>query len=269
MRQTFRHGLRLTSIAAVTLLAAACASSDAPDPLAQANLAYDAAKADMVVRLNAPAELDQAGRALADARTAVKNKADKEEIAHLAYIAEQRAKIAMNRANARADQKQIVMLGKSREQLMLDAQKQQAMSAEQRLRAQLSALETKHNERGLVVTLGDILFDFNGTTLKPGGLEQVGRLAEVLKTAPDRKVIIEGHTDSIGSEEYNRNLSQQRADVVRQELIARGINRDRVSSAGMGEGHPVASNETEAGRQRNRRVEIIIENPQQASRQTQ
>lgn len=266
MKPKIFHSLRVTSIAATALLAAACASNDTPDPLAQAVQTFEMAKSDPSVRQHAPAELNLAQNALAGARRAVRKKAERDEIVHLAYLAEQRAKIALNRGNARADQKQLVQLGERRGQLMLQAQSDKAMSEQQRLQAQLSELATKHNARGLVVTLGDILFDFNGTTLKSGGHKQIDRLAEVLQTAPDRKVIVEGHTDSVGSEDYNRNLSQQRADVVRQALIEQGVDRTRVSSTGMGEATPVATNASGAGRQQNRRVEIIIENPKRASR---
>jgi outer membrane protein OmpA-like peptidoglycan-associated protein len=266
MKPKIFHSLRVTSVVATALLAAACASNDTSDPLAQATQTFKMANSSPAVRQHAPAELNLARNALSSARTAVKEKADGDEIVHRAYVAEQRAKIALNRGNARASQKQIVQLGERREQLMLAAQSQKALTAQQRLQAQLSELSTKHNARGLVVTLGDILFDSNGTTLKPGGHKQVGRLAEVLQTAPDRKVIVEGHTDSLGTDEYNLNLSQQRADVVRQELIAKGVDKARVGSTGLGESTPVATNETSAGRQQNRRVEIIIENPKQAAR---
>lgn len=273
MKAHISHGLRVAVIFGAALLVAACASDKTPAPLAQAMQTFEMAKSDPAVRQFAPAELDQAERALAGARAAARDDAEKDRIVHLSYVAEQRAKIAMERANARAAQKQIVQLGQRRERLLLDAQTQQALSAQERaqreaamLRAQLSELATKQNERGLVVTLGDILFDFNGTTLKPGGHKQINRLAEVLKKATNRNVTVEGHTDSVGSDEYNRNLSQQRADVVRQALIEQGVDKARISSKGLGEGYPVATNATDAGRQRNRRVEIIIENPQQASR---
>ena len=268
MKAKIIHHVLRTTILGTVLLAAACAS-DAPDPLAHAVQAVETAKSDPVVHRHAPAELDQAQKSLASARAAVRDGADDNRIVHLAYLAEQRANIAVNRANARAAQAEMVQLGARREALALDAESQRAMSAQREadlLKAQLSELAAKQSERGLVVTLGDILFDFNGTTLKPGGHKQVGRLAEVLQKAADRKVTVEGHTDSVGSDAYNQNLSQQRADVVRQALIAQGVDKDRVSSVGLGEGYPVATNATDAGRQQNRRVEIIIENADRVKR---
>jgi len=273
MKLTNFNRIRVTAVVGAALVAAACASGEMPPPVVQATKTFELAKSDPAVQQFAPAELDQAERALASARASGQKKPDSEQTVHLAYIAEQRAKIAIQRANARAAQKQMVELGQRREQLMLDAQNQKALTEQQRaqqeaaaLKAQLSQLATKYNERGLVVTLGDILFDFNGTTLKPGGHKQIARLAEVLKSAPDRRLTVEGHTDSIGSDAYNMNLSQQRADVVRQALIEKGVDKDRISSTGMGKGYPVASNATDGGRQQNRRVEIIIENPKQATR---
>lgn len=108
------------------------------------------------------------------------------------------------------------------------------------------------------MTLGDILFDVDRASLTPGGDLQVTRVAEVLRSMPDRGVLIEGHTDSSGSEAYNDDLSQRRANAVEDLLIVQGVEPTRVVTRGYGERYPVATNDTAAGRQQNRRVEIVI-----------
>jgi OmpA-OmpF porin, OOP family len=129
------------------------------------------------------------------------------------------------------------------------------------LAEQLRDLQAKQTDRGLVLTLGDVLFDTGKSTLKPGAVGTVDRLAEFLRKSPDRAVTIEGHTDSVGTDEYNLALSDARANSVKAALISRGVPPTQVIAMGKGEGMPVASNDNSAGRQQNRRVEIIIANP--------
>src|SRR5690606_21166040 len=117
----------------------------------------------------------------------------------------------------------------------------------------------KQTERGLVMTLSGIVFETDKAALKPGAMDNIDRLAKFLKQHPERTVRIEGHTDSTGSAEHNLELSRQRAEAVRDELVARGISRDRIQTIGRGETTPIASNQTAAGRQLNRRVEIVIQ----------
>ncbi len=112
-----------------------------------------------------------------------------------------------------------------------------------------------------MLTLGDVLFATGRATLMPGGLQTVDRLANFLQKYPDRNVLIEGHTDSVGRAEYNMGLSQRRADAVRKALMDRGIGAERITTKGYGESYPVASNKTAAGRQENRRVEVVVLNP--------
>lgn len=138
---------------------------------------------------------------------------------------------------------------------------QQAQLAEQRassLEQELAALKAKKTDRGMVLTLGDVLFDTGLATLKPGAYTTVDRLATVLKESPDRKVMIEGHTDSVGSAEYNQGLSERRAAAVQTALLERGVRSEQIASVGKGKNYPVASNDNAAGRQQNRRVEMIF-----------
>jgi OmpA-OmpF porin, OOP family len=110
----------------------------------------------------------------------------------------------------------------------------------------------------MVVTLGDVLFDTDQATLKPGADLSLDRLATYLSGHAQTKVIIEGHTDSRGSDAYNDDLSQRRADAVAKALIARGVAPDDIRAIGRGKNYPVATNDTQAGRQQNRRVEIVF-----------
>lgn len=138
---------------------------------------------------------------------------------------------------------------------------EQAQLAEQRastLEQELSELKAKKTDRGMVLTLGDVLFDTARATLKPGAYATVDRLATVLKESPDRKVMIEGHTDSVGSEDYNQGLSERRAAAVQTALLERGVSSNQIIAVGKGESTPVASNDDAAGRQQNRRVEMIF-----------
>lgn len=135
-----------------------------------------------------------------------------------------------------------------------------AAEAQARLRDALSVVvEVRETARGLIVNLPDILFDFNKATLKPEARERLSKVCGILMVAGNYPLSIEGHTDSVGSDEYNQKLSEERAASVRQYLGSCGLRSDLLTSRGFGEGQPVASNETADGRQQNRRVEIVIE----------
>jgi outer membrane protein OmpA-like peptidoglycan-associated protein len=129
------------------------------------------------------------------------------------------------------------------------------------LQRQIAELNAKPTERGLVVTLGDVLFDTDKSTLKSGAATNLAKLAAFLNQYPDRSVLIEGHTDSVGNEDYNQALSQRRADAVQVWLMKQGVNVDRIVTTGKGEVSPVAGNASASGRQLNRRVEVIIQDP--------
>jgi outer membrane protein OmpA-like peptidoglycan-associated protein len=128
------------------------------------------------------------------------------------------------------------------------------------LQQQIAELNARATDRGLVVTLGDVLFASGGSTLRGGTPANLGKLAGFLNKNPDRTVLIEGHTDSIGSADSNMGLSQRRADSVKAYLVSQGVDSARLTASGMGEGSPAASNDSATGRQQNRRVEVIISN---------
>jgi len=134
------------------------------------------------------------------------------------------------------------------------------------LQRQIVELNARETDRGLVMTLGDVLFDTNMSDLKGGATSNLGKLAAFLNRYGDRTVLIEGHTDSMGESDYNFSLSQRRADSVKSYLMGQGIGSRRLTASGMGEGSPVAGNDSATGRQQNRRVEIIISNTTVSSR---
>jgi outer membrane protein OmpA-like peptidoglycan-associated protein len=154
-----------------------------------------------------------------------------------------------SRLNAEASQ---------RESEASQRQAQDADARSRRLEAQLKELDAKKTARGLVITFGDVLFDTNKAQLSPGGMRGVQKLAGILKQYPQRNVLVEGFTDSVGSSASNQDLSDRRARAVRTALQDTGISAERIANRGYGQTFPVATNATAAGRQLNRRVEIVV-----------
>ena len=140
------------------------------------------------------------------------------------------------------------------------ARQDQAAIQEQLYRSLSAILETRREARGLIVNLSDVLFDFDRATLTPGAREKLSKLSGVLIAYPGTyRIDVEGHTDAVGSNEYNESLSQGRAQSVASYIGQAGVPADRIRSvAGFGETRPVASNDNAAGRQQNRRVELVI-----------
>jgi len=126
------------------------------------------------------------------------------------------------------------------------------------LTRQLENLQLRETESGVVVTLGDVLFASGQTTLVEGGRSSLAEVVDLLQTEPDKKIRVEGHTDSLGDAETNLQLSGQRAQAVLEALVSMGVASERISALGMGEDFPIASNEDEEGRARNRRVDVIL-----------
>jgi outer membrane protein OmpA-like peptidoglycan-associated protein len=136
---------------------------------------------------------------------------------------------------------------------------QQAEQQRQRLLTQLNqVLQTRDSARGLIVSMSDVLFDFNQATLKPGAKLRLAKVSGIILAYPDLKLEIDGFTDNKGTPEYNVGLSEKRAKAVRDFLVSQGVSPDAVNTRGFGESNPVASNATPAGRQQNRRVELVV-----------
>lgn len=223
--------------------------------IAQAQSEADRASSDAVrARIEAArakaAERDQTARAATEAAIARER---------VEQVQSETAKAKANEGQARDDA--------DRARLQTEEAKRERDAAQQRLYFSLSEiLETRREARGLIVNLSDVLFDTGQATLKPGAREKLSKLAGILSAYPGAyQIEIEGHTDSVGSEESNLNLSRGRAESVRDYMVQNGIKPERVIAArGLGESKPAADNETAAGRQVNRRVEIIIADHPQA-----
>jgi outer membrane protein OmpA-like peptidoglycan-associated protein len=269
-----RLGLGFGIATAAGLLA--CAHEPPPELVAARN-SYRQVAADPVVQQKASVPLYEARQALDRADRAFTNDLEDEEVTHLAYLASRRAEIARQLGMRDAAQEQAERLGQQRNEVLLDARtqeaeaqrqqaelaRQQAESAQMRadeLAKELEELQAKPTERGLVLTLGDVLFDVDRSELKPGAELHLARLVEFLGAHPERNVLIEGHTDSTGGVEYNLELSRRRADAVRSFLVGRGIAPSRIATEGYGLSRPIASNDSVAGRQQNRRVDIVVLN---------
>ena len=283
---------RTAGLAVATSLLALGACSTTPERVSE----LDTARA-TVERLEAQPRAQQAAseklalarEALARAEAALANSEPLEQVRHDAYLARRQAEIGLQLTSEAEARKGLQEAEARRNELRLQARTAEAERAEmlaaqraaeaersardaelsrsvadaaleesRRLAAELEELETRQTERGMVLTLGDVLFDTNRAELAPGAEATLDRLTEFLNENPDHRLLIEGHTDSRGAEEYNLQLSSERALSVANALAQRGISRDRLRTAGMGETYPVASNETSAGRQQNRRVEIVI-----------
>jgi outer membrane protein OmpA-like peptidoglycan-associated protein len=214
----------------------------------------------------------QAEAQAADAQRAAAEQAQREAQAAAAQAAQDKAAADAARAAALQQQQQSQAEAERARQAaaQADAQRQQAEAQRQqaegeraqlreRLRQQLNAiLETRESARGLIVNINDVLFDFNKYTLKPGAREKMAKVSGILLAYPGLKLQLEGHTDSIGGDEYNLKLSQERADAVRDFLAEQGVAVATITSVGLGKSDPVASNDTAAGRQQNRRVELVV-----------
>jgi outer membrane protein OmpA-like peptidoglycan-associated protein len=144
------------------------------------------------------------------------------------------------------------------EQARRAAEAEQAKTAA--LTKELADLKAQQTNRGLVLTVGDVLFATGRAEVAAGGMRSIDKLAEWLKKNPTRNLLIEGHTDNTGAEDFNIKLSQQRAEAVRDQLVSRGVGADRITTKGYGPKYPVVANDSAAGRQQNRRVEVVVLN---------
>jgi outer membrane protein OmpA-like peptidoglycan-associated protein len=257
--------------------------------LDQAHGDFIAAQGNPNVNKHAPLELKQSADALAQADAAARKRESIADVDKLAYIAKQKIALAQEVAKQKSAEAVAAAAARERDQLRLDARTAEADTAKAKaeqatvaaqaaqgqtaeairqaqeaqlhaaeLERQLADLAAKKTDRGMVITLGDVLFATNSTVMSQSGMGTVQKLANVLQQNPQRTVLIEGYTDSTGSTSYNQQLSERRAQAVRDALVAMGVSRSRVDVRGLGPAFPVASNGDAQGRQLNRRVEIIL-----------
>jgi outer membrane protein OmpA-like peptidoglycan-associated protein len=259
------------------LCIAACVSTPKPNAaLDTARMEVQTAQANPNVLKYAAVDLDAAKKQL-DIAEAASLRHDEPGIEQPAYLAAQMARLAEAHASAKADDARVEAGRSERDKIQLDArtrevstatlatntalqQRDQATEQAARLQAEVDQLKATPTPRGLVLTLGDVLFDTGKAQLNPGSARKLDQLAQFLNEHPDRRVQIDGFTDSVGTESYNQSLSQERADAVKFSLVSRGIDSSRIGSQGYGKGFPVADNADSGGRQLNRRVEVVIGN---------
>ncbi|WP_313177393.1 OmpA family protein [Massilia sp.] len=280
------------AVFASAILLAACSSTPTTTPtLDQARADFVSANNNPQVSTYAPLEFRDASAALDRANTAAAKKESLEDIDRLAYVAKQKIATAQEVARAKAAEANIANASMERNAVRLEArtaeaerakreaeaaqaaamtaQQQANAAAEQnralaeraaKLEAMLVELHAKQTERGMVVTIGDVLFATNQATLTPNGTSTLRKLAEVMQQNPERTVLVEGFTDSTGSSSYNQDLSQRRANAVATALGEMGVERQRIATKAYGEAFPVAANDNAGNRQLNRRVEIVLSN---------
>lgn len=263
----------------VVLIAAAvlagCGTAPKNAALDEAHAIYGSARNNPEITALAAVELERAADTLNRADEALSTGENADEVNNLAYIAKQQVAIAEQTAIRKSAEQAVAEAGAARDKLLLEARTAEADQTKQQLdlarekigqdqeliarqKMQLEELQAKESERGLVITFGDVLFRTGQSTLEPGGMRNVQKLAEFLRQYPQYKTLIEGYTDSVGSEAMNQALSERRANSVKSALMDMGIAAERIKTHGYGEAYPVANNNTAAGRQLNRRVEVIL-----------
>ncbi|MBT9494631.1 MAG: OmpA family protein [Paucibacter sp.] len=306
--KSFLFAPKTSSVLLTGLLLGACASTPPTPPavLTEARQAVRSAEADTMVRTHAPLELKTATDSLGRANAMLAKGDTGPELDSAAYVANQQARRAVavaqaksndaavtgsvaERERARADQRTQELAGArnqtgiaqrqtaAAEQATVaavavaagaQAENAKAQSQLQAQQAELAALQAQKTERGMLVTLGDVLFELGRAEVKPAAQQSLRKLAEFLQQHPNRQVLIEGHTDNSGGSALNEALSLRRADAVKAALLAAGTNlaATGISTVGHGERFPVADNVNASNRALNRRVEIYISDNEQAVR---
>ena len=267
---------KLLVVGAVTAALAACASApQRSEQVEQARAEIQTLSQDPLAQQSAGKDLEAARKSLQDAEMALQQKQPPAVVDHYAYLAKRHAEAGEARVSEAHSRQEVARAQDDRNKILMDSRNRETMNAQAQTEAaknqtaatqaqlanaqqQLADLQAKQTDRGVVVTLGDVLFDTGQATLKPGASMALNRLATFLSANPQTKVLIEGHTDSRGGDDYNIGLSERRAGAVATELESRGIPAGQVQTLGRGKAYPVASNATPEGRQQNRRVEIVF-----------
>ncbi|SDF38817.1 Outer membrane protein OmpA [Massilia sp. PDC64] len=286
-------------VVAGTIALAGCSTVPTTTPtLDEARADFVAANNNPQVATYAQMEFRQASEALDRANQAAAKRESLDTIDRLAYVAKQKIATAQEVAKTKAAEAEVANAARERDRVQLeartaeadrakrdavaaqaqaaaaqaqaqDAQAQAAAAQQQaaqqadraaRLEALLVELHAQKTERGMVVTIGDVLFATDRAELNANGMATVKKLAEIMTQNPDRTVMVEGFTDSTGTAAHNKDLSERRAASVAQALVGLGVARERIAMRGYGEAFPVAPNDTAANRQLNRRVEIVLSN---------
>jgi len=275
---------------AMSVMFAACSTTPTTtSQLDQARGDFMAAQSNPSVAANAPLEFKAASDALDRANTAAAKKESLDEIDKLAYIAKQKIATAQEAAKAKQAEADVANAARQRDEIRLQARTAEANNAKAAadrakadadaarmqaeaaansardeaaknaaLQQQLADLQAKQTERGIVITLSDVLFQVDRAELSAEGMRTAQKVADVLAQEPQSIVQVEGFTDSTGTSSHNLELSQRRAESVRNALIGLGVPSAKIATRGYGEAYPVASNSDAGSRQLNRRVEIVL-----------
>jgi outer membrane protein OmpA-like peptidoglycan-associated protein len=267
----------IAAAVAASLLAACASVPTQPAGSAELRTRLTALQADPQLAGRAPLAIEQANIAVTAAE---KPQTDPVINAHLQFMADRKISIAAANAQSQLSIDQRKDISEQRAAMQLKERTQEADVAKQKtavavadgqrnaadLQHQIDDLQAKVTDRGLVLTLGDVLFTTGTANLNMGAGTQLTKLVGFLSQHPDRTVQIEGYTDSVGTDEYNQSLSQRRADAVKGYLVHQGIDTQRLTATGNGKSSPVGDNNSATGRQQNRRVEVIIANAVVAAR---
>jgi outer membrane protein OmpA-like peptidoglycan-associated protein len=276
----------VVAIAAGAILASCATAPKQPAGSAEARAKLTALQGDANLATRAPVATKDAEAAVRIAETP---QPDLALAAHRVYVADHKVDTARALAQTRFAEEQRTALNEQSEKARLDSRTREAdlakSDAEQQkilagnarseaesalvaadasrqqaieLQRQLEILQARPTDRGLVLTLGDTLFATGNAELKSGAAANLDRITAFMTEYPQRTAAIEGFTDSMGSDEYNQDLSQRRADSVKRYLVGQGVGMARLSATGRGENSPVGDNASVAGRQQNRRVEVVI-----------
>lgn len=267
-----RYAHMLVISSAIILTTACSTSTIKPDGAEEVRQKLTQLQTDSLLSSRAQVAIKEAEAAT---RIAEKPEKDIALAKHRVFMADAKVEIALAIAQTRLLEDQREGLRDDQKKARLDSRTAEVDQARKRtdlaqeeteranerneeLEKQLVDLNAKKSERGMVLTLGDILFETGKSALKADVSNDLDKLSDFLNKYQERDLRIEGYTDDVGSDEFNLLLSQQRAEAVRSYLIQRGVSANRMTTSGQGEMAPVASNESAMGRQKNRRVEIII-----------
>jgi outer membrane protein OmpA-like peptidoglycan-associated protein len=293
MKNLYRTAI---AVAALALLGACSTTPTTTSLLENTRNEYNQAQNNPQVNQYASVELAQARAAMEQTNDAANRSENSDTVDNLAYQTRQKIALAQEVTKKKQAEADVALAAKERDSMRLEqrtneanqananaqqaqmtaqmaqadaaqaqraaddarAETAQAQTRNAALEAQLADLAAKKTERGIIITLGDVLFGMNKSALNPEGMRSAQKLADVLKQNPLRSVLVEGYTDSTGAAAYNQELSARRASAVRDALLQMGIAADRISVRGHGESYPAAANDTGANRQLNRRVEIVL-----------
>jgi outer membrane protein OmpA-like peptidoglycan-associated protein len=273
MNNPFSRSIIPTTVAAAVYLAlAGCATAPQSNAmLEQARVQVTSAQTNPQVAGESKVDLTTAQEALARGDALLKAGKPAADVNHEAYLAERFALAAQKGAELDASRKTIADANSRRNAVLLTAREDDAARANQlaqdksrELAVALADLKASQTDRGVVITLGDVLFATGSADLKSDSRQTMSKLTAFLQAYPNRDVQIDGYTDSVGSDSYNQGLSERRADSVRSTLTGLGIAQGRIMTRGLGKSSPVADNATADGRQQNRRVEVVVLNERAA-----